>query len=541
MTVRNLGGAWVVLAALVVSGCPERLVFDDAYVNQAPTLEVVKTDAVEGTEDASISITASDPDGNRLKVTVTGWIGDEVMTFTGGAQGHTEERTKPATCSDLGEQPVRVHVTDGLLETERTVTILISEGTDKPTFSTAPLLGGQARTQYRYDPVVEAPAVAQPCGEKPSILLSEGPTGMQFDPDAWELRWTPSPDQAGEDHFVKLTAVFRQEITEIQQWTINVPNRPPAIQGGVSPDLDYLVGVGGIGEFAAIDEDGHTLTWSLLDGAPTGMTIEDGGQRTEDGQVVRLGRLVWSPTADQAGEQADDTHTYTVVATDEKGQASAPVTRQAYVWIDGDSDRHCAVDLRPGDAPDGAMCQDGVQDCDDDSATVHPGADEQCDSVDNDCDRATDEGIGACNPGNVAPVIDDGGGPALHWLAGVEGGGALSATDPDPGDGLQWALVEGPDGMVIDEDTGDVTWTPTNDQQGEHEYTVEVSDEFGARSNPVIRDALVWKDDDGDGWCETEVDAVEVPDDFCANGLTDCEDDDADNGAAANPGMDAEV
>ncbi|HJN75601.1 MAG TPA: putative metal-binding motif-containing protein [Myxococcota bacterium] len=164
------------------------------------------------------------------------------------------------------------------------------------------------------------------------------------------------------------------------------------------------------------------------------------------------------------------------------------------------------------------MCGDGRADCDDTRASDHPGAEEQCDGRDNDCSGIADDGLDACNPGNRSPIIDDGGGPGLHFLAGHQSEGRFSASDPDPGDQLTWTLVRAPEGMTIEVDTGSVSWAATSEQQGRHEYGIEVADGFGAVSPLALREALVWKDDDGDGWCETEVDAVEVPDDFCANG-----------------------
>ena len=53
------------------------------------------------------------------------------------------------------------------------------------------------------------------------------------------------------------------------------------------------------------------------------------------------------------------------------------------------------------------------------------------------------------------------------------------ATDPD-GDVLHYALVAPiPAGMAIDEPTGLISWTPTPDQQGEVDVTVEVTDGQG--------------------------------------------------------------
>ena len=63
---RSGPAAGAIAAALSVGGCGDRLAFEDAHVNQPPTLEVVKTDAVEGTADASVTITAAQGHAVRL-------------------------------------------------------------------------------------------------------------------------------------------------------------------------------------------------------------------------------------------------------------------------------------------------------------------------------------------------------------------------------------------------------------------------------------------------------------------------------------------
>jgi len=52
----------------------------------------------------------------------------------------------------------------------------------------------------------------------------------------------------------------------------------------------------------------------------------------------------------------------------------------------------------------------------------------------------------------------------------------VSASDPDPGDRINFSLSVAPPGMTIDMTTGVLTWTPTDQQVGEHTVTVQVSD-----------------------------------------------------------------
>ena len=55
----------------------------------------------------------------------------------------------------------------------------------------------------------------------------------------------------------------------------------------------------------------------------------------------------------------------------------------------------------------------------------------------------------------------------------------VTATDPDAGDVLRYALPVKPEGMTIGTTTGLIGWTPTLAQAGEHEVRVEVSDQGG--------------------------------------------------------------
>jgi hypothetical protein len=57
----------------------------------------------------------------------------------------------------------------------------------------------------------------------------------------------------------------------------------------------------------------------------------------------------------------------------------------------------------------------------------------------------------------------------------------VEATDPE-GDELEFTLLIHPTGMTINSSTGVITWTPTEEQIGENEVEIEVSDLY--RSTP---------------------------------------------------------
>jgi len=79
---------------------------------------------------------------------------------------------------------------------------------------------------------------------------------------------------------------------------------------------------------------------------------------------------------------------------------------------------------------------------------------------------------------NSPPIIDDVG--SLTFTVGKLGTMSLSASDID-GDNLQWNLLEGPDGLVLQSD-GSISWTPLSSQN--EQIKVQVSDTYN--SNHVL-------------------------------------------------------
>ncbi|MCD6579264.1 Ig-like domain-containing protein [bacterium] len=74
---------------------------------------------------------------------------------------------------------------------------------------------------------------------------------------------------------------------------------------------------------------------------------------------------------------------------------------------------------------------------------------------------------------NNKPII--GSTPEDSAKVGIEYTYEVDATDPDADDVLTYSLTEKPDFMTINE-TGEVSWTPTEAQVGENQVTVAVSD-----------------------------------------------------------------
>lgn len=76
-------------------------------------------------------------------------------------------------------------------------------------------------------------------------------------------------------------------------------------------------------------------------------------------------------------------------------------------------------------------------------------------------------------PENRAPTITST--PVTTARDGDAYSYAVTATDPD-GDNLGYMLIEGPDGMTINPDTGLIEWTPQPVQVGERTVVVDATD-----------------------------------------------------------------
>ncbi len=211
----------------------------------------------------------------------------------------------------------------------------------------------------------------------------------------------------------------------------------------------------------------------------------------------------------------------------------------------------------------------GKNDCDDNDAGIHPGADEICDGIDNNCNASVDEGlilewyadadgdmygdgetvVSACNqPDGYVPNSDDcdDGSDLIHPMA-------LETDCEDPTDyncdgSVQYDDVDG-DGFPAcndcDDSTGDITGPSTwyidydNDGYGSSYYTQLACDEpMGWTDNDedcddlkrgVNPDTVWYTDADGDSYgdAETGEQQCEQPDESSVRDDTDCDDTDA--------------
>jgi len=90
---------------------------------------------------------------------------------------------------------------------------------------------------------------------------------------------------------------------------------------------------------------------------------------------------------------------------------------------------------------------------------------------------------------NGPPIITSS--PGSKVIAGELYTYQVTAEDPN-NDTLDYAITSGPVGMTIESATGLLSWTPTEDQLGEHPLTVRVTDGRGGEDVKPFTVSVVW-------------------------------------------------
>jgi len=180
-------------------------------------------------------------------------------------------------------------------------------------------------------------------------------------------------------------------------------------------------------------------------------------------------------------------------------------------WYDGDGDGYGDPELAGTACEGSAGWVDDASDCDDASADIHPGADELCDELDDDCDGETDE-----DPVDGSVYYYDGDG------------------DSRGDDAVYVVACRRPTGYRLN--GGDCDDTNSAVHPGVREVCDGLDNDCDGGVDVDASDALTWyADADGDGYGD-DASAEEACDDPHGYGITtggDCDDGDLD----VNPGV----
>jgi len=310
-----------------------------------------------------------------------------------------------------------------------------------------------------------------------------------------------------------------------------------------TPGAEALVGKGYVYSAIAVDADGDALTYSLLE-KPQGMEID-----------AQTGIISWNPVAGDMGN-----HAVTVEASDGKGGVaqqkyvlsainpppnrppiftSTPVVdaavntpyRYQVLAKDDDSDSltFSLVDAPPGmrlDSRTGLLTWAPAANQPSTASVMLRVADGKGGIAEQSFSILTQQ-----EPGNNAPlIISD---PTTQGYAGSAYSYSVRALDPDS-DSLRYSLVSAPARVVVDENTGVLTWNAP--VVGSHNVAIRTQDNRGGADTqsfelnvtqgvaPGEIRGTIWSDSDSDGvkdLAETGLSGVQVYLDRNQNGLLD--------------------
>jgi hypothetical protein len=320
-----------------------------------------------------------------------------------------------------------------------------------------------------------------------------GADGTVFD-KVYTLQWTPETTQLG-THAVTVVVEDTAGNQTLQTYELTVSdtgvNTPPEIHStprtSTWPDAPYAY------LLQAYDADGDPLTYHL-DESPADMTITE-----QDGLVQ------WRPTADQIGS-----HPVTIRVEDGRGEPALQtftiqVTAQGdnrAPWIASTPPRLARLlhpysyDVKARD-PDGDAVTWTLDEAPD-GMSIHarngtlrwtPRIDQL--GVHSVVVRATDPLQASTTQSFTIVVNCNNQFPSISSTPPTEAEVswpyvyAVRATDPE-GDTLHYSLLDRPDGMSIDYDTGVVRWTPQPDQVGMHSVQIVVTDGAGGHAQQTF-------------------------------------------------------
>lgn len=316
-------------------------------------------------------------------------------------------------------------------------------------------------------------------GDALTFSLVNPPTGATIDPATGAFSWTPTAAQVGTQTITVQVSDGTLTATAQTSVTVTAANAAPTFTA-VLPDTTVAVGTTLAFTYEATDPNGDAVTFSLT--GPAGISLD-----------ATTGAFSWTPTTGQVGTQ-------TIAVTASDGALST--TTQATVTVVAPNQAPtftsapANVSLAPGDTlriqyaatdADGDVLSFSLLDgpstavLDTQTGLLTWASDPNASGtftfrieVSDGTLTAVAETVVTITLANVAPVFT-----VVLGDTTVAAGQALAftylAVDTD-GDPVSYALVDPPDGATLDSNTGVLTWTPTQDQEGEHVITVEARD-----------------------------------------------------------------
>ncbi|MCP5101257.1 MAG: hypothetical protein GY943_37405, partial [Chloroflexi bacterium] len=300
---------------------------------------------------------------------------------------------------------------------------------------------------------------------EPTYALDTAPAGMNINTTSGEISWTPTEVQAG-IHTI-IVDVTNTEGTVSHSFTIDV-GEPPVFSS--SPDTETIVSQPYSYQITANGTNPISFT---LNTAPTGMTI-----------VSNTGLISWTPTVTQTGQHDIDiqannvdgsavqTYTLSVWAMPEitTSPVSDAVANVPYSY-DIDADGFPAPTFALVNPPTGmtVTLDSGVV-----SWTPAPAnAGSHTITVTASNDAGSDSQTYTLTV-NSLPLITST--PITATTPGVAYAYEVTAVGTQP---ITYTLVKGAGDMVLNDITGQLTWTPTIDDVGTYNIKIKAMNAYG--------------------------------------------------------------
>jgi hypothetical protein len=470
-TFQIISGKDIAGNSLIVGAVPNPWSFTTVD-NVPPT--ILSSPILTATEDSQYNydVEALDGDGGMLTYILTSFPTGMTINASNGLITWTP------TNDQVGSNSVVVLVSDedGGSDSQ-SFNITVANENDPPTITSTPITTATEEVQYTYD--VDASDID---GDTLTFSLSTYPTGMVIDNVSGLISWTPTNSQVGDNSVVVLVSDGKGG-SDTQSFIITVinTNDPPTITTvpitSATEDSLYIYDV------EASDIDSGDILNFILTAFPTGMSID-----------AATGIIDWTPTNGQVGANSvvvvvsdgnggNDTQSFTLVVTntnDAPSITSTPVTAATeevqYTYdveatdLDGDSYTFSLSTFPVGMTIDGTS---GLITWTPTNSQVGPNSVVVVVTDGNGGNDTQSFTITVANT-NDAPTITST--PITSATEDQSYTYDVEATDIDVGDTLSYTLTSYPIGMMIDETTGVISWTPTNAQVGTNSVTVLVSD-----------------------------------------------------------------
>jgi RHS repeat-associated protein len=335
------------------------------------------------------------------------------------------------------------------------------------------------------------PVVAQDAEQTDLVYeLDSAPAGATIAADSGLLQWTPNTSHIGEQSFLVSihdpVGGVAKHAFELQVVADAPTTMPFAIR---APRADAALLNGYLSRVSGVDSTGQPLSAELLTG-PSGLNLDASGLINWQPTVAQLGMQTLQVRFRSVSGDIED-HAYSIHVRQTVGNSAPRIEStpsslfatvdQLYVYdlFVTDND-HDALSFEIVAAPDGMSIHPQL-------GTLRwlPTLDQLGQStvtlrvVDPHGGAATQSFIMTTRRLGGPPLIQSV--PATHAAVGNGYLYSVLAVDAEK-DPLTFRLIEAPDGMTLDSRTGEIVWTPTVGQLGQHAVFIAVSDALGNRA-----------------------------------------------------------